>query len=491
MHKVLFHSEDRQVEQQLSAIHQNGNQLLQLVNNMMDLSKLESGKIEINWIQSDMVSIVRYIIDSIKSLIEAKSIDFSFKYSSDRFIMDFDPLRLQQVLSNLLSNAYKHTPAGGRIGFELCELKDEKSLLITITDSGAGIDPMDLPYIFDRFYQSSQNKWQMAGEGSGIGLAMAKELVQLMNGSIDVQSELGKGSTFRVKLAISHDAPLVESPFEGWIDQKTVPIDNFSREEVHIPEDGEVEPELSSILVVEDNMDVRQYLNMILKSHYKLHFSSDGKDGFSKALELIPDIIISDIMMPEMDGNALCQAVKSNVLTSHIPVILLTAKADHESRLIGIKGGADHYMEKPFDSVELQAVLQNLISHRKSLFNYYNRLIKEGIDKEEKLDVEDEFILRLKQHILDNISDENWGIHELCQSVYVSRTQLHNKLKALTNKSASHFIRSVRLNKAREILNNSNKTVSEVAYAVGFKELSYFSKLYKLEFSELPSQTKS
>jgi signal transduction histidine kinase/DNA-binding response OmpR family regulator/streptogramin lyase len=446
-------------------IRRNADQLLTLINQILELSKVEANATRLNPETFEVINYLNYLLQSFASLAAEKSISLEFKSDHEKYELVLDKTKFTLIVQNLVTNAIKFTPDGGLITLQ-AQTKNGQ-LIIEVQDTGVGIRKEELPMIFNRFYQADnqQENWK----GTGIGLALTRELVQLLNGSIDVESEVGKGSKFRVTLPVE----------TAEIDKKSSPI----------PKDTIIEMENNEerlgILVIEDNPDVASLIKDILSESFEVALAMNGKVGVEKAIEGIPDLIVSDVMMPEMNGLEVTNTLKSDERTSHIPIILLTAKADLDSKLSGLEKGADVYLAKPFNSRELLLHIQNLIRLRDALRNRYSsdQLIESAGGHPE-----DQFIINVQSHVFERLSDENFGIDEICREVGVSRTQLHRKLKALTGKSASIFIRDLRLAEGRKRLLQNGATVSEIAYAVGFSDPNYFSRLYSEKYGHSPIQ---
>jgi len=465
----------------LKMILRNSDSLLNLVNQILDLRKLESGNLQLQLVQGDIIQYLNYIIESFQSLAESKDIQLHFLADEAKLLMDYDPEKFMRIVSNLLSNAIKYTPGGGNVYVQISQNDDQ--LQIKVKDTGIGIPADKLPNIFDRFYQVDDSATRQ-GEGTGIGLALTKELVKLMAGDIQVQSVPEHGSTFTVTLPIRKEAQLemeIVTEAQSFAPPTLERSDVISHLEVS-------DSELPSLLIVEDNPDVVEYLRVCLEGLYHLEVANDGQTGIDKALEMVPDIIISDVMMPEKDGFELCQTLKTDERTSHIPIILLTAKADDESRISGLQRGADAYLPKPFNKQELIIRLEKLLELRKLLQERYGGM--DFVTKNSTTPQEDEFILKVRKAVEDNLDDEDFGVMQLCRAVNLSRAQLHNKIKALTGRSTSNYIRTIRLHHARELLHNPNLNISQVAYEVGFRDPKYFSKTFAEEFGKLPNEIK-
>ena len=479
---------DKWLDRGLPMIEQNTQSLLHLINQILDLRKLESKELKANLVQGDVVKYLQYISESFQSFAESNGLQLHFLSAVGSLFMDYDPDKLLRIVSNLLSNAIKYTPEGGQVYFHISEMEEngQAHLKISVKDTGIGIAEEKMPHIFDRFYQVDDSATRK-GEGTGIGLALALELIKLLNGRIEVNSSLGKGSTFVVLLPVANEALVAANPLPNFA---ALPISDTTTPQLSPA--NQKEKEFPSILIVEDNPDVAQYLMACLEGMYQLELAGNGQIGIDTALEQVPDLIISDVMMPEKDGFELCDTLKNDERTSHIPIILLTAKADFDSKIRGLKKGADAYLTKPFEPEELQVRLEKLLESKERLQAKYANLANESSDlgSEERQSMEGAFVEKFVEIVTQNISDENFGIVQLCKSLGMGRTQVHNKIKALTGKSTSLFIRSIRLQKARQLLQTSDMNISEVGYEVGFVSPSHFSRFYAEEFGEPPTQTR-
>lgn len=470
-------------------IKQNSSNLLNLVNQILDLRKLEARELKLNMVQGDVVKYLDYLAQSYQPFAQSMGIQLHYLPAIETLIMDYDPEKLLRIISNLLSNAVKYTPNKGNIYVHVNKAQESGNpfLNIRVEDTGKGINSEQLPYIFDRFYQADDTITGK-GQGTGIGLALARELVQLMGGSLEVKSTLGKGTAFTILLPVTNKSNVMESPslFISHSELSSTSQMNITTHlETNTLTNQKSAEELPSLLIIEDNSDIRQFLAACLNQKYNLTLAANGQEGIDIALETVPDLIISDVMMPEKDGYELCETLKEDIRTSHIPIILLTAKTDLASKISGLKTGADAYLTKPFEQEELLVRLEKLFELRQKLQARYQN-IEPAKTPENK---EDEFIQKVREVILNNLSDESFGIVQICRAISLSRAQLHNKLKALTGLSTSHFVRSIRLKKAHELLISSELNVSEVAYEVGFKNPSHFSTSYLEEFGFPPSKT--
>ena len=473
-----------QIKSQFALIDRNAQNLLNLINQLLDLSRLESGKLKINWIRADIIPFLQYLTESFFSMV--------FYPEADSLMMDFDEEKIQNILNNLLSNALKFTPGGGRVVVHAHrEIQDGKDFLkLKVRDTGVGIAPDKLPYVFDRFFQVESSTTRQ-GEGTGIGLAFTKELVELLKGRIEVESQPRKGTTFIVSLPIHQAAPKAE-PVLGTLHEPSpgnAGLRAPETEEAARPEMTE-EDAKPHLLIVEDNPDVATYIRQILEPLYQVHTATNGRSGIDKAMESIPDIIISDVMMPEVDGLELVETLKNDQRTSHIPIILLTAKATDEDRISGLRTGADAYLLKPFHKEELFVRLEKLVELRKALQQKYSAdtaLPATTKASQQAPGLDELFIQKIREAIAEKMGDPGLGIVHLCHAVQLSNTQVFRKLKALTGLSPGRYILKMRLQKARTLLQTTDLNVSEVAYETGFTDPNYFSRAFRKEFDASPS----
>ena len=457
-------------------IKTNSNILLRMVNQMLGMAKIDSGAMTVNLVCRDINKYLSYIVELFESEAIRKNIDLKFKSGGSSFEMDFDADKLMHIISNLVSNALKFTPGGGRVEVSTSVLENGKLFSICVKDTGIGIEKEHLGHLFERFYQVESSTFST---GIGLGLAFTREMADLMKGSISVESTPGKGTEFTVTLPVTRDAPItdIHEPFRP---------QQLPKEPGFADTGGPAEGPL--LLIVEDNSDVVQYLQAILRAEYRIDVAGNGKAGLEKALELIPDIILSDVMMPVMDGITLLGIVKNDIRTSHIPVVLLSAKADIDSRLAGLERGADAYLAKPFDERELHIQLRNLIELRKKLYERYATLTKLPETSDKFLKKEDEFMLKVRQVMETNLAEEEFGISHLCSELAVSRTQLYRKFKSLSNKTIADYFKFLRLYKSRELLLTTDLSITDVTFSVGFKSISYFSREFAREFGHSPSE---
>lgn len=468
-----------ELKSKLGLIRRNGQNLLRLINEILDLAKLESHSLNIQNVQGDILAYLRYISESLHSLSNSQNVLLKVESSESRIVMDYDPDRIMQVVHNLLSNAIKFTPSGGRVIMQ-AEIS-AGYLVLSVTDSGVGIPEEDLPRIFDRFYQA-KNQSKSSSGGTGIGLSLTRELVKAMDGNIDVSSSLGKGTRFVVTLPIKHQAT----------DPGLSPIRNHGNDQrlLSKPTTQEVlEDDSPTILIIEDNPDVVEYLGFCLADQYHITNAFNGKIGIEMALDQVPDMIISDVMMPEKDGFEVCETLKNDERTSHIPIVLLTAKADADSRISGLRRGADAYLSKPFHQEELMVQLHNLLELRNRMRTFYagKSIDAPPLSVNSLPDLEAQFLQKLRELIGANLANPKLTQDYICQQMGMSRTNLYRKLIALTNLPLTLFIRDLRLQKALQLLQTTRMNVSEVAYACGFDDPKYFSRVFSEVFGQPPS----
>ncbi|MEY3241868.1 MAG: hypothetical protein RIR11_3307 [Bacteroidota bacterium] len=473
----------------LGLIKRSGENLLRLINQILDLAKLESNTLKMNYIQGDILTFIQYVTESLHSLANAQNLMLRVESEQSKIVIDYDPERFLQIIHNLLSNAIKFTPSGGKVVIrttvELAGFRNLPTLNIAVTDSGAGIPPEELPHLFERFFQARNQEHAKAG-GTGIGLSLTRELVKAMGGEISVESSVGVGSTFLVRLPITNNSALAASgdnvKIETWKPSLAKP--QITRPEEPVQNHPLTAP---TVLLVEDNPDVVEYLNACLKEHYHLDFAYNGQAGIDMALENVPDLIVSDVMMPYKDGFEVLENLKNDERTSHIPIVLLTAKADIQSRLAGLRKGADAYLSKPFHQEELLVILENLLESRRKLqAKYQQNVLLITAPAVTEPDPEDSFLQKVRAVVEKNLSDADFEMPQLERALAMSRSQIFRKIKALTGKSPSLFIRSIRLHHGKQMLLNTALTVSEIAYEVGFSSLNYFSDAFFEEFGERP-----
>ncbi|MCB9331862.1 MAG: response regulator [Lewinellaceae bacterium] len=485
-------------ENERNLIIRNSKNLLRLINQLLDLSKLDSGTMKMDIIQADIINYLRYLLESFHSMAQEKGISLEFDAAVPELVMDYDEVKLQHVAYNLLSNAIKFTApsSNGSIVLRVKPTTENgrEILELSVQDSGIGIPAEHLPHIFDRFFQVDSSTTRK-GAGSGIGLTLTKELVEMMGGTIAVKSTVDVGSTFIIRLPIKREAEKTSQPKPAAVSRSPKPD---KPRHTTAPAPAEVEAgadDKPQLLIIEDNPDIIAYLRSILGKDYAIETAPDGQAGIDKALEQVPDIIITDVMMPEKDGYEVCQTLKTDERTSHIPIIMLTAKATEADRVTGLKTGADAYLMKPFNKEELQVRLEKLIELRRALQQRYARAAGPlgilGLSEDKKPDstptLDDLFLEKIRQVIDEKIDRPELGIADLCATVHLGHTQVFRKLKALTGEHPTGFIRKVRLHKANVLLQTTTLSVSEIAYDLGFTDPAYFSRAFSQEFGVPPS----
>ena len=452
-----------------------------MTNQLLDLSKLEAGKLSLQVIEGDLKSVLKVVCASFESLAAAHNIAFIRDLNDAPELAFFDEDKVQKVLNNLLSNAFKFTSQEGKV--ILKAYQKQQQVHIAIQDTGNGISQEDQKLIFKRFHQNQTNTPNAAG--TGVGLTLSKELALLHHGDITVESEKGAGAIFTFHFPIKKSAYQLKEIQENQA-ESNLPISKSAA--VVVDEDKtDILATDKIVLIVEDNPDLSNHMRSLLKNEFTVKQSSNGKLGIEDALEIIPDIIVSDLMMPEVDGVELSNTLKGNEKTSHIPIILLTAKADRDTKLDGLKTGVDDFLTKPFDNEELKVRIQNLIAQREKLKAKYEQTLRLAPSKITVQSPEETFIKKALEIVDENLSNSEFTVEAFQKDMGMSRMQLHRKLKALTNFSASEFIRDIRLQRAADLLSNKGLNINEVAYSCGFNSHSYFTQCYKQKFGVSPS----
>ncbi len=518
-------SESREKEQKerINLMLRNSRQLLTLINQLLDLSRIDSGKVKLLASPQDIVPFLKGILSSFQILAQHNQLGLEFQSEEDKVSLYFDYQKMEEVITNLLINAVKFTPTGGKITVSVKVGREQTGTAalgsefveISVQDTGMGIPIEQLPHIFDRFYQvQGPYPRDHAHKGTGIGLALVKELINLHHGNIDVSSIEDKGTTFTIRLPMgtahlrpeemtAHSTICVDDSLRKKIidistdlprEEEKVETDVEPRESekpggaVKEPEPGNGQEEKNVILLVEDHEAVRQYIKRSLEPTYTVVEAKDGIEGIEKAKEIIPDIIVSDIMMPQKDGYELCRELKNDIKTSHIPIILLTAKASEESVIQGLETGADDYITKPFNTKMLLSRIKNLIDLRRQL--------QLKIQREKMLlpaeipvsSLDDQFLKKFQDIIGENLDNHEFTIDELCERLEMGRSTLFPKIKALTGLTPNQFIQSYRLERAAQILRkDKSRSITEISADVGFDSPAYFTKCFKDKFHQSPS----
>ena len=474
----------------LEIIHKNSNRLSRLINELMDFRKLQFNKMSVNASKINLIPFIEEVSSHFEGEATEKNIILSVDYSENPINVWGDPSMLEKIIFNLLSNAFKVTPTNGMVSIYINKssnkinfpLIDPEKLLesieIIIEDTGSGIKEENINKIFDRFYQVTEFDKQYYG-GTGIGLEVVRNFIELHKGKIEVSSKLNIGTQFKIQLPNGNKHLEIKN-----ITVKYNSNDNLQTKLTAF-ENSNNKSKDKTLLIIDDNSELRSYLNNELDTNYNILLAENGKIGFELANKHIPDIIITDVMMPVMDGIELCEMIKNDLRTSHIPIMMITAKGMEVDKIKGIDSGADVYLQKPFNMNVLKSHLKQLISTRKILFKKY----LSGIDfSENTTSLDQEFILNVLNYINNNISDNNLNVENLADELLLSRSKLYRKIKALTGLTANEFIRNVRLEKSKEILENSEFSISEICYKVGFSSPSYFTKCFKIQYGVLPKE---
>jgi len=472
--------EDADKRRQLTLVRRNARRLLNLVNQLLDFRKLEEHELKLNCSETDLVAFLRETAESFRDIADRKQIRFSFKSELEYFYTIFDRDKIERVVFNLLGNAFKFTGKDGNVSLAIGRGAGFGEISIRVSDTGIGMSAEERDRIFDRFFQGNAHE-SILNQGSGIGLSITKEFVRLHGGNITVDSEPGKGSVFTVCLPLEQLRPSLLG-----LGPEELPAVDPATEGCG----SDFKPALGqlTVLLVEDNEDFRCYLKDSLKNFYKIIEAVDGKDGWQKAVSRHPDVIVSDISMPNMDGIELCRKLKSDKRVSHIPVILLTALTENAYQLKGLATGASDYLTKPFSSEILDIKIRNLVLLNQRFRETYSRRLNVETPVAAVQSEDEKLMLRVTQYIESNLDSANLSVEELSKHVFMSHASLYRKIVELTGETPVEFIRSVKLNKAVELLERSDMKISEISYAVGFTTPNYFTRAFKTKFNVSPSE---
>ncbi len=480
---------DAEAQKDFSLMRRNVQRLHRLINQLLDLSRIEAGKMELHPTTEDLVRLVNHYVQSFESQAKLKEVQLLFESRESHLLAQVDREKMENIIYNLISNALKFTPKNGKITVSVNSASGLNAppntparIEIKVSDTGIGIPTDRLDKIFDRFYQVDDS-YVREHEGSGIGLALTKELVELHSGEIFVNSAPGVGSVFTVLLPVGD---VQEAAGSGEITADFAPKDADGSEPMLKCPESTPQKDNPLVLIVEDNADLRTYIGEILQSNYRLIEAADGVDGYFQAQEKVPDLIISDVMMPKMDGFQLCAKLKTDEITSHIPIILLTARATKASKLEGLETGADDYLIKPFDAEELQVRIKNLITQRRQLRTRFSQKLLVEPHEIAVTSADERFLQWALNLIEENMADPEFNAEEFSRRIGLSRSQLHRKLDALTGQSTTEFIRAIRLKRAASLIKQGFGNISEIAFEVGFNHLSYFTECFRKEFGVNP-----
>jgi signal transduction histidine kinase/ligand-binding sensor domain-containing protein/DNA-binding response OmpR family regulator len=487
------YNEDSFLRGQVDVISRSANRLLRLINELLEVRKIEEKEGELELVRADFVGFASKIVEGFSLAMENSKIQFVFEANESKLEACFDMDKMEKVIFNLLSNALKHTPQNGRVVCEVNRISNDY-VSFKVIDNGSGIKPDVLPKVFDKFYTKGLEE---SNSGIGLGLYLTKKIIILHNGNIYASNNPDKGASFEIVFPVEN-MNYVASPeafveFIGDYNYQSI-SGNKIIEEVSNDENAN-ERKSTTILVVEDNDDVRTYVGSILNDNYEVVYARNGEEGLKLAFETIPDLIVTDVMMPKLDGKSLCHAIKTDVRTSHIPIIMITALAGIDSRIEGLEVGADSYIVKPFHPKHLLVRVKHLMSLRKLLQVKYSGVIDKGVSvfdyqaqEVDKLSVDEVFINRMVAYIENNISNAELEVEDICQEMGMNYLQLYRKIKAVTDMSIKQFVLTIRMKNAAKLLESGKFTISEVAFDVGFSSPAYFSKIFKRFFEKTPSE---
>ena len=485
--------EDRR-KKWLEMIRRNGRRLMKLVDQLLDLSRLDAGKVKIILVEADILNCLRILVYEYLSMAERRNIKFTIDIPDGSFVTFFDQDKIEKITSNLLSNAFKFTPSWGMVSCSVSIAKPEAGnepdyISISVKDTGTGISNENIEKIFDRFYRVD-GQWEKDGSGAGIGLSLSNEFVKLLHGEIKVSSQPGSGSLFEVTIPLGKDhlkedeyfiaGSVKEEAAEAFPHEKK--YQEETEQEAEHPEKG------IHLLVIEDNNDLRTFIKDNLSGAYHIYEADNGKTGLSMAFEKIPDLIITDVIMPGLGGVELCSRIKNDERTSHIPVIMLTAKTTMDDKIEGLISGADDYIYKPFDIKELKVRISNLIIQREKLRIYFGTLTGLEHPAGNGDSIDERFMRKISSIILENLKDFDFDVGMLEEKAGMSRVHLFRKIKAITGLSPSILIRNFRMKKAAELITKRSVSLSAVALSVGFSNPSYFSKCFRNFYGLTPKE---
>lgn len=477
----------RESREEIEAISRQGKRLLTLVNQLLDIAKVRSSIGNAGWKTGDIQAFIQMVVENIRPQAVKGLVEIEYQSEEKELEMDFVPDFMHKILMNLLSNALKFTSKGGKISIGV--KIEKKNVRISIEDTGCGIKPEDQPHVFEPFFQSNSG----SNAGTGIGLALTKQMTEAMDGNIEVSSRLGEGSSFNLFFPIRHG----EKGFEKWIPDSVAEVDGQEKvlackdQEVLVNQDDSISKENDIALVVEDNEDIARHIGNIIKDRFSVIYARNGLEGILKAEEYIPDVVITDIMMPECDGLKMTRKIRESEVLNHIPVIIVTAKSDDEHKLQGFDCGADAYLIKPFSPDELKLRILKLVGYRRMLREKYSQVLVDGEEISKDPDIperEKKFLLKLNSFISCNLSLSGLNSEMIADHMCLSRSQLNRKVKSITGIGTSSYINQSRLVYARLLLSDSEKAIGDIVLLCGFESASYFTKLFKEKFGMTPSQ---
>ena len=493
----LLMENDREDEERrkkwLEMVRRNGRRLMKLVDQLLDLSRLDAGKMKIILVEADILNCIRILVYEYLSLAERRNIKYTIDIPDGSFLTFFDQDKIEKITSNLLSNAFKFTPSWGMVSCSAGIIKPESGkpafISLSVRDTGKGISSENIEKIFDRFYRV-EGQWEKDGSGAGIGLSLSNEYVKLLHGEIRVSSQPGAGSLFEIIIPLGKDHFKPNEYFiAGSVREdapETIPNEKHYQEEA----EGETEDHEKEIrlLVIEDNSDLRSFIRVNLSSEYTIYEADNGKRGLEIALEMIPDLIVTDVIMPAPGGIELCAVIKNDERTSHIPVIMLTAKTTIDDKIEGLRSGADDYIYKPFDIKELKVRISNLLIQRAKLRIHFGSLTGLEHPSGQHDSIDERFMGKVSSIILANLKDFDFDVGMLQEKVGMSRVHLFRKIKAITGLSPSVMIRNFRMKQAAELISKRSVSLASVSMAVGFSNPSYFSKCFRDFYGLTPKE---
>ncbi len=468
----------------LEMAQRNAQLQLQLVNQLLDLTRLDAGKMQLKSTEINIIPLLKAIIGAYESLAQQKNIAVQMEFPAVELNVYFDPDHLEKIMYNLLSNAFKFTGEGGKIEIQL--KLNSSHFEISVTDSGIGIPKDRLSFVFDRFFQVEPGNLTERS-GTGIGLALVKELVELNHGKISAESEQGEWTkmsmSFPLGKAHLNPGEIFDASMHA---ERSSPLIPIPENMIFIEDEAEPSETLSRILIIEDNPDLRMFISQKLRNQFQILEAEDGEKGIKAAIDHTPDLIITDVMMPKKSGYEVCDTLKNDLRTSHIPIIMLTAKASRDEKLEGLRMGADDYLLKPFDAEELELRVSNLIQLRKQLRERFATSISLKPEEVTANSIDQTFLEDALAIVERNMSNESFNVDMLASELSMSKPNLNRKLRALVNQSSNQFIQTLRLQRAADLLKNQSGTVSEIAFQTGFSSTAYFIKCFKDHFGETP-----
>jgi len=470
---------DNEFVDSLDTISRHGNSLLELINQLLDISKMRSEVANPDWKNGDIVAYINMLSENYRIYARQQMVDLEFTPADVSINMDFVPSYLNKIMRNLLSNAIKFTPRGGQI--YLTVAKDKGNVVIRVADTGVGISAKDLPYIFNSFYQGVNSD---SSTGTGVGLSLVRQMTEAMGGTVEVKSAEGNGSVFTLTIPLKH-GDIVPDRWVPSVDSEKV-CEQVSENVSSIPEE---DSDTLSILIVEDNADVAGYIGSLLKDRYRLIFARNGSEGLEKAQEYMPDLILTDLMMPEMDGYEMCRRVRESEILNHIPIVIITAKSEDNDRIQGLEAGADAYLLKPFNAAELDIRVSKLLEQRRLLREKYSRALRDGVEHSvEILPADRDFLTRLTDTIYSSISNSNLTSEKLADKACMSQSQLNRKVKSITGYNTSAYVLQIRMERAQRLLASTETPIGEIADKCGFGDQSHFTRSFKHLFGMTPTQ---